>query len=152
MLMPPRFSSDRLRCYNDVPMLTTFIVLAALSLATTLGAALLLLLTWGRPPVKAGPRREHIVSGRRSRRPDRQQPRSRYLEVSGSYAEVKQLVRSGEWRRALPALVAIFSLLATALFTALALYTGLDDRLFGGFVLAIALIAIVAILIGFVRA
>ena len=69
-----------------------------------------------------------------------------------SFAEINKMVLTGQWRRALPILLAIGGLLGLLLFGSLALWLSLENRLVGGLIVAVALYAVVRTLIGFARA
>lgn len=125
-------------------MLTVFIILAALGFLMAIGGAVWLTVPFARAQ---GPREKPASASQRPRF-----ARSAGGSAGATYGELKQWVRAGQWRLALPAILGIAGVLLAALSTALVVFFGQDDRLFGAVFLAIAVIAVGGILRGIIRA
>lgn len=73
-------------------------------------------------------------------------------EATVSFGEIKSQVRSGQWRQALPALLAMGGLLGLILFGSLAILVAMDDKLIGGFVALVGVFATLRVLFALIRA
>ncbi len=73
-------------------------------------------------------------------------------EVEMSYAEVKQLIRDGQWRAALPPLLVIVGMFGFVVFGVVALWLALDDKLVATLIAAVVLFTMGKIGLGFIRA
>lgn len=68
------------------------------------------------------------------------------------FAELKELMASGHWRRALPPLMTMTGLIGLVFFGAVALMMGLEDKLVGGFLVIAMLMSVGRIAYEFIQA
>jgi hypothetical protein len=72
-------------------------------------------------------------------------------ESSVSLGDVKQQIRLGQWRVALPAIMAIAGLIGLLFFGSLAAFSAIDNKLVGGLIALTGIYAVVRIAIAMVR-
>lgn len=72
--------------------------------------------------------------------------------AESSFADMKRQLAAGDRRAALPPLIAAAGLLATVLFGSLAFFVGIEDRLIGGIIAAIAIFTVIRLVYDFIRA
>lgn len=75
---------------------------------------------------------------------------SRSAEIS--FRDIWKLIERGEWRIALPWLMALGGMMGLLLFGSLALLFGLESKLLGGLFVVVALYAVVRTALSFARA
>jgi hypothetical protein len=73
-------------------------------------------------------------------------------EASVGLGDVKRQLSQGQWRQALPALLAIGGLIGLLTFGALAIFVAIDDKLVGGLILAVVLFTVLRMAIAMARA
>jgi hypothetical protein len=73
-------------------------------------------------------------------------------EATVSFAEIKQSIRTGQWRRLLPILLAIAGFLGIFLFGSLAAWVGFESKLVAGLFVAAVSYAFVRTVLAFAKA
>ena len=73
-------------------------------------------------------------------------------EVEISFADLKRLIRSGQWRAAMPIWLALGGMFGLLVFGSLALLLGVDNKLIGLIAVGVVLYALVRTLISFFQA
>lgn len=73
-------------------------------------------------------------------------------ETSLSFAEIKRELKRGQWRKALPFLLAIGGFLGLLLFGSLVLLVAMEDKLIGSLIAAVTLFTVLRVLIRMVQA
>ena len=73
-------------------------------------------------------------------------------EASFSFADIKTMVRQGQWGRVLPVLMAIAGMWGLLFFGSISLLLGTGDLLIGGLAVVVAFYSIIRMFFGFVRA
>jgi hypothetical protein len=73
-------------------------------------------------------------------------------EASVSFVEIKDSIVSGNWRQALPVLLATGGMIGLMIFGSLTLFLLLEDKLIGGVILLVAAYTVIRLLINIARA
>jgi hypothetical protein len=68
-----------------------------------------------------------------------------------SYAEIKQMLRAGDVRKALPALLVVAGMIGLTFFLSLILLVKLSNKIYGLVILAFSLYCVYLIIAGFIR-
>ena len=140
----------------------TFLFLTIISLLTLVAGVVLLLVRSGSIKRRGGENvgadmmadqmEEEWETGIASRSVFKGQAREVSVGVSVTFSEIKSTAASGNWREALPALLAIGGLVGFLSFGSLTLFVIMEDKLVGGIILAVVVIAVARILVRFARA
>ncbi len=73
-------------------------------------------------------------------------------KASFSFADIKTLVKQGQWQAVLPIILAIAGFLGLLLFGSLTIWLGIENKWVGGLIIVVALYAIIRTLLAFTRA
>lgn len=73
-------------------------------------------------------------------------------EASVSFVEIKDSIVSGNWRQALPVLLATGGMIGLMIFGSLTLFLLLEDKFIGGVILLVAAYTVIRLLINIARA